>query len=83
MAGDPHLAERIIPRLPFIYADLLFCARTEMVIHLEDILRRRMPLLILAQLSGDMLRRLAETVAATVGWDEAAINREVEACRQR
>ena len=83
MAGDPHLAERIIPRLPFIYADLLFCARTEMVIHLEDILRRRMPLLILAQLSGDMLRRLAETVAATVGWNEAAINREVEACRQR
>ncbi|HSM98199.1 MAG TPA: glycerol-3-phosphate dehydrogenase/oxidase, partial [Gallionella sp.] len=30
MAGDPHLAERIVPALPFIYADLLYCARTEM-----------------------------------------------------
>ena len=46
---DPHLAERIVPALPFIYADLLFCARNEMVVHLEDLLRRRMPLLILAQ----------------------------------
>ena len=83
IASDPSLAERIVPTLPFIYADLLFCARTEMVIHLEDLLRRRMPLLILAQLSEITLRRIAETVAVMMGWDEAAVNREVEACRHR
>ena len=86
--GDPHSAERIvadhiIPGLPFIYADLLFCARTEMVIHLDDLLRRRMPLLILARLTENTLRRIAETVAATMGWDESAIASEIEACRQR
>ena len=79
--ADPRLAERIVPGLPFMHADLLFCARTEMVIHLEDLLRRRMPLLILAKLSEDTLRRIAETVASTLGWDEAAINREIEACK--
>jgi glycerol-3-phosphate dehydrogenase len=81
IADAPGLAERIVPTLPFIYADLLFCARSEMVIHLDDLLRRRMPLLILAKLSESTLRRIAETVAATMGWDEAAIASEIEACR--
>jgi glycerol-3-phosphate dehydrogenase len=79
--ADPRLAERIVATLPFIYADLLFCARTEMVIHLEDLLRRRMPLLILAKLSEDTLRRITETVASTLDWDEVATSREIEACK--
>jgi glycerol-3-phosphate dehydrogenase len=83
MASDRRLAERIVPALPFIYADLLFCARSEMVIHLNDLLRRRMPLLILAKLDEGTLRRIAGTVATTMGWDEAAVNREVASCRQR
>jgi len=83
IAGDRRLAERIVATLPFIYADLLFCARNEMVIHLGDLLRRRMPLLILAKLSESTLRRLAETIAATMGWDEAAINREVASCLEK
>jgi hypothetical protein len=40
-----------------------------------------MPLLILAQLTENPLRRIAETVAATMGWDEVAIASEIEACR--
>ncbi len=80
--NDPHLAERIVPALPFIYADLLFCADNEMVIHLDDLLRRRMPLLILAKLTENDLRRLAAAVAPALGWDEATMNREIEACRQ-
>ena len=75
--NNRHLAERILPALPFIHADLLFCARHEMAVHLDDLLRRRMPLLILAKLDESTLRRLAETVAAAMGWDEAALNREV------
>ena len=81
MEGDPGLAECIVPGLPFIYADLLYCARNEMVMHLHDLLRRRMPLLILAQPAEGTLRRIAETVAPVMGWDEAAIDREIEACR--
>jgi glycerol-3-phosphate dehydrogenase len=46
-------------------------------------LRRRMPLLILAKLSESILHRIAETVATMMGWDEAAVNREVASCHQR
>ena len=77
------LAKRILPALPFIHADLLFCARNEMAIHLDDLLRRRMPLLILAKMDEGLLRRIAATVAPVLGWGDAAINREIEACRQR
>lgn len=83
IASDPRLAERIVPTLPFIYADLLFCTRNEMVVHLDDLLRRRMPLLILAKLNEGTLRRITETVAPAIGWDEATINREVTACHQQ
>lgn len=81
--NTPRLAGRIVPALPFIYADLLFCARNEMAVHLDDLLRRRMPLLILARLDEATLRHLAETVASAMGWNEATMNREIEACRQQ
>ncbi len=77
------LANRITPSLPFIYADLLYCARAEMVVHLADLLRRRLPLLVLAQLSKNDLQQLAEKVASTMGWDDAAVNREVEHCHRQ
>jgi glycerol-3-phosphate dehydrogenase len=63
MAGEPQLAERIVPALPFIYADLLYCARNEMVIHPDDLLRRRMPLSILARLSEGTMHRISEIIA--------------------
>ena len=78
---DTQMSERILPALPFIHADLLWSARNEMVVHLDDLLRRRMPLLILARLTEDDLRRIAAFVAATLEWDEAALNREIETCR--
>ena len=81
--NNPRSAERIVPVLPFIHVDLLFCARDEMAIHLSDLLRRRMPLLILAKLDESALRRIAETVAAAMGWDETATNREIVTCRMR
>jgi len=83
IAGDPKLAYRIVQDLPFTYADLLFCAREEMVVHLDDLLRRRIPLLILAKLDKNELRRLAEMVAPIWGWDEATIVLEIENCKTK
>jgi len=77
-----ELAERIVPDLPFILADLLLCARDEMAMHLSDLLRRRLPLLILARLGKSDLRRLAELVAPALGWDAGRIVQEIEGCRQ-
>lgn len=81
VAERPELAQRIVPDLPFVQADLLFCAHDEMVVHLSDLLRRRMPLLILARFDDNELRKLAELVAPVLGWDEARIAQEVEGCR--
>ncbi|WP_435627434.1 glycerol-3-phosphate dehydrogenase/oxidase [Candidatus Ferrigenium straubiae] len=78
----PQLMGRIVPDLPFILADLLFCARDEMAVHLSDLLRRRLPLLILTRLNESDLRRLAELVAPVLGWDAGRVAQEVEACPQ-
>lgn len=75
--SDPSLATLIVPSLPFIYADLLYCAREEMVVHLEDLLRRRMPLLILAKLSENELTKIGEKVSSVLGWDDARVKQEV------
>ena len=76
-----HQAARIVTDLPFIFADLLLCARDEMALHLSDLLRRRMPLMILARLgAGRSCGILAELVAPAMGWDEDRVTQEAEAC---
>ncbi|MDO9267540.1 MAG: glycerol-3-phosphate dehydrogenase/oxidase [Methylobacter sp.] len=77
---DTALAKRVMPTLPFIFADLVFCAGHEMVVHLEDLLRRRIPLLILVKMTQSELRYLAEMTARTLGWDEATLNNECGMC---
>jgi glycerol-3-phosphate dehydrogenase len=67
---NPRLAERIVADLPFIYADLVFCARNEMVVSLYDLFRSRLPLLILARLSQEVLAAIISTLAPELGWDE-------------
>lgn len=81
--NTPGLADRIFSSIPLIVADLLFCARTEMVVHLADLLRRRMPMLILTQLTKSDLQQLATKVSSIMGWDDGAVNREVEHCHKQ
>jgi glycerol-3-phosphate dehydrogenase len=80
--NNPELAHRITPSVPLIFADLLFCASDEMVVHLDDLLRRRMPLFILNKISIEVLRSVALRVSAEVGWDEARVEQEVARCTQ-
>lgn len=77
---NPALARRIVPDVPLIHADLLWCAQHEMVVHLDDLLRRRLPLLILARMNRDLLHTLAASIAPTLGWDDTTQAREVERC---
>lgn len=78
--NSPSQARRIVPEIPFIYADLLFGAQHEMAVHLSDLLRRRMPLLILAKLGASDLRGLAQRVAGVMGWDNDRIEQEIVSC---
>lgn len=78
--NEPNLAKRITPSLPFIYADLIHCARCEMVIHLDDLIRRRLPLLILAKLTETDLHQIAKRIASKMNWNEATIEQEIKSC---
>ncbi len=79
----PDLANRITSALPFISADLIFCAQHEMVVHLEDLLRRRMPLLILSKMTRGELQRLAQLTAKLLNWDKASLDKEIDYCWQK
>ena len=82
-ADNPDLAKRIKPELPFIMADLVFCACHEMVMHLDDLLRRRIPLLILAKITSEELEYLAHITAKILGWDAKKTNEELNRCLQK
>jgi glycerol-3-phosphate dehydrogenase len=75
---EGQLAERITPVLPFIIADLVFCAQHEMVVHMEDLLRRRLPLLILSKMTPDELQRLVGIAAKALAWDDDRMKEECE-----
>ena len=80
---DTELAKRITPALPFIVADLVFCAQHEMVVHLEDLLRRRLPLFILSKMTPAELQRLAGIAAKALAWDDDIMNKERDLCMQK
>ncbi|NOT10437.1 MAG: glycerol-3-phosphate dehydrogenase/oxidase [Methylococcaceae bacterium] len=81
--NHPDWLQRIHPDLPLIYADLVFSAQHEMVVHLEDLLRRRMPLLVLAKLTRADIMQLAEIAANELHWNEKTLKEEVERCCQK
>ncbi len=74
----PDLGKRIVPDLPFIEAEVLYGATDEMVLTLEDVLRRRLPLLILEPPDRTLLEHLAGLVAETRGWTPERVGREVD-----
>lgn len=76
----PKLCRRIRPELPFITADLVFCAQHEMVVHLDDLLRRRLPLLILSGLTSKELQNLGELTGKFLGWSDRRITEEIAKC---
>ncbi len=78
--ATPELAQRSVASVPLITADLCWCAQHEMVVHLDDLLRRRMPLLILAKLDASQLHHLAASVAPLLNWSEQTIQNEVLRC---
>lgn len=77
---NPALANRIRPELPIILADLVFCAKHEMVVHLDDLLRRRIPLVILAQITPDEVANIAQITATVLGWNATQTGLEITDC---
>jgi glycerol-3-phosphate dehydrogenase len=65
----PTLAERIIPDLPVIKAQVMHAIRHEMALTLEDVLNRRTPIATCAADQGlGMAEAVASWMAAELGW---------------
>lgn len=77
VAIRPELAERIVPDLPFCKAELVYAAASENAVSLVDILRRRVPLMLLTQLNVQLLQKIGELVSPEFGWDDPECSHQV------
>jgi glycerol-3-phosphate dehydrogenase len=74
----PKLADPIIKGLPFCQAEIVYCASHEMVIHLEDLLRRRIPVIIMHTMTRSVLKNAAKLVAPILGWSAQQKKNEIQ-----
>jgi glycerol-3-phosphate dehydrogenase len=74
---QPDRAQRLDPRLPFSRAEIVIGARDRMALTLEDLLRRRTPLLILSRLRRETLEDAAALAAPILGWDDSRQQQEI------
>jgi glycerol-3-phosphate dehydrogenase len=78
----PELAERIVPDLPAIRAQVVYAVRQEMALTLADVLDRRTHVLALAADQGlGAAEPVADLMAAELGW--APARRDAEVARYR
>lgn len=73
----PELAEPVVPGLPFVCAEIVHAAANEMVVTLEDLLRRRLPLLVLNPPDRHVIERAADLAAAALGWNTSQKDSQV------
>jgi len=59
-------------------AEIAWLARSEMAVELEDMLLRRTPLAIRGELSLAIVHRVAEVMAAQLGWSESRRQEEID-----
>jgi glycerol-3-phosphate dehydrogenase len=76
--SDPHLAEPLVPGLPYTRAEAVYAARSEMSVTLDDVLSRRTRARLFdrpatIEAAGDVAR----LIAADMGWDDAEVERQV------
>ncbi|MBN1334878.1 MAG: glycerol-3-phosphate dehydrogenase [Deltaproteobacteria bacterium] len=74
----PELAERILPDRPEVRAQVEWAVTRELAARLEDVLARRLPLLLRDQDQGlGAAEPVARQMAALLAWDEARTSEEV------
>ena len=79
---NPHLAEPLVPGLPYLKAEAVYAARYEMARSVDDILSRRTRARLLARDdSARVAAEVAELVADDLGWDAGEQERQAEQYR--
>lgn len=76
---NPAFAKRLLPKYEYTYACVVFAVRNEMALKLEDVLARRIRLLILdAKGAVEIAREVATVMAAELDKDNIWIENEVK-----
>jgi glycerol-3-phosphate dehydrogenase len=82
IAADRALGERIDPELPYVWAEIDFAVTHDLARTVEDVLARRVPLLLVSRDQGlGVCERVAARLAAELGWDAATTARMLDEFR--
>jgi glycerol-3-phosphate dehydrogenase len=77
--AEPALGERLDPELAYVMAQVDVAVDEEQALTVEDVLGRRLQLLLRARDQGlGCTERVARRMATRLGWDEARTRREIE-----
>ncbi|HSK05056.1 MAG TPA: glycerol-3-phosphate dehydrogenase/oxidase [Kofleriaceae bacterium] len=72
IAEDRALGERLDPELPYVWAEIEFAAQHDLARTVEDVLARRVPLLLVSRDQGQgVSERVADVLGGVLGWDAA------------
>jgi glycerol-3-phosphate dehydrogenase len=80
---QPELADPLVSGLPFSKAEILHGAAGEMAFHLEDLLRRRVPVLIMTRVTREVLEEAAALAAPVLGWNSGMCREEVNSTARK
>ncbi len=81
--NDDSLGLRIEPELPYVWAEIQFAANHDRARTLEDVLARRVPLLLLGAKQGlDAAERVAEILAKPLQWSSQERSKQLESYRK-
>jgi glycerol-3-phosphate dehydrogenase len=79
IAKDRALGERIDRELPYVWAEVEFAARRDLARTVEDVLARRVPLLLVSRDQGlGVCELVATRLAAILGWDAATKRKMID-----
>ena len=76
--ADQQLGEPMVPGLPYIKAEAIYAARSEMAVTLDDVLSRRTRARLFDRPSAvSAAPEVARLIATDMGWDDAEVDRQV------
>jgi glycerol-3-phosphate dehydrogenase len=81
--NNPALSDKLHPELPYTWAEVEWMCNNEMIVHLEDLLARRLRALLLnARASSEIAEEVANRVAPLLNWNDERLKAEVKSFRE-